>query len=323
MSRFKLLTILLLSLSVSIYSQSENRLFEVNQTKVDSYLDSICRLYVKNLNTNKQLDLSTPIKSARGGTHHIFGDSVKLRSAPTDSSGFKKLLGFQDIVFIPRYEGRLQYYPLTFNIRPGRYDHYLFCITEQGQYGFINSNEYTHSNNYIKKLPNIDFLLIERPKIAIIKNDYSEFRIFEVSKIDYSEKFKSLVYSIEDYRSEKLGKIFTFNIESWTENYIGQGYSPIFIEDDIIYWTKKDEKIHRYNLGTLIDSTIFSVPDSLTMWLCGPDFCYPGKIRTKKIRGEDLIHLFFCSKIIKPGEDECGTEANFLITKKGEIREIE
>ncbi len=323
MKRIKLLLILFIPLVLEVYSQTEYNLYEPDQTMVDSYLDSICKLYVKNLDTYKDLDLSVPIKSTRGAVCRIFGDSIKLRTTPSDSSKYLKLLNFKDNVFIPQFKGRLQYYPLTFNIRPGRYDYYLFCISEEGFFGFINSEEYTHSNNYIKDLPNTEYLLIERPKKAIVKKDYSTFKIFDAYNVNYSANNKSLVYAIEDYNSENLGKIFTFDIDRWTENNIGHGYSPVFMEDDIVYWTKNDEKIHRFNYKTQEDSTIFSVPDSLTMWLCGPDFCFPRKITIKNVNGENLIYLKFCSKLIKSGEDECGTEVKYLITKKGEIVNIE
>ncbi len=324
-----ILTILSIVFSIVAYSQIDTGSFIVNQSDIDLYLDSISNVYAKSAESYKKQNLLAPIKSGREGYYYIFGDSVKLLAVPDSKSNYKTLLNFGDIILIPRYKGlpkfhgQFQYSPLYFSINSGNYHSYVFCVTEQGNYGFIKTNEYYDQYNDIQLLPNTDYLLIKYPKKAIVKKDYSKYKIFDAYDINYSLKHNSLVYSIEGSRFDSPGKIFTFNINSWTENYIGQGYSPIFIEDDIIYWTKKDEKIHRYNFVIQVDSIIFSVPDSLTMWLCGPDNCFPLKIRTKNINNQNLIYLNFCSKIIKPGEDECGTEVKFLITRKGEIIEIE
>ena len=320
----KTITLLLIfCISIVVNSQTVNdSSYSVNQKEILSYLDSITNSYSSKLSRpHLNLDLSTPIKSTRKWYTYVFGDSVNIRSEPNTESNIITTLKFGDIILIPMFNGKNGNDGLSFH--ESRYLSFFFCITKDGKYGFISTGDFTHNKSYIKPLPGTDYLFIRHPRKAIVKNDYSKFKIFGASNTNYSEKYQTLVYSIENYKSEKLGNIYTFSIPEWKETNIGKGYSPTFIDDDIVYWTKEDEKIHLYNYKTGIDSVIFSVPDSLTMWLCGPDYCFPLKIRTKNTNNQNLIYLNFCSKIIKPGEDECGTEVKFLITRKGEIIDFE
>ena len=325
----QLISIIIIFSTLSLFSQRNRGPFDVNKFEIESFLDSIAKQYDSHRYQRGFTSLDFSNYLDYGNYAYAYSEDPKLFGTPEIEGAYKERLQFGDTILFPMFMSLKQPVPLTF-IYGGETDWYYvnFCITKKGNYGFISSDSYIDVH-YIKPIPNTDYLLFRwSPQAIVYKNDYTKRKYLNTSEIVFFSDNNLLVYCIDLRNDKDYMNMYTFQIDTWTEKYIGKGFSPKFIDTGVVYWSKeeegkKTEKVHFYNLNTKTDEVIFVAPDSLTLWSCGPDECDSHNIKIKEGNNESYIYLEFCSTIVRPGEDECGQPTNILINRKGEIIKIE
>jgi hypothetical protein len=328
---FFILLVGLFVLPSTLAGQPPDGTFAVDHKEVAVYLDSITKLYNSQLQQgpNRSIDFSTFVEN-RSSYVSAFNEAPKLYSVPDDKSTYKKLLEFGDTLLIPLFNASYEPTELRFLILEGdlKWHYFIFCVTKDGDYGFICSDRYIRHKN-IEPVSGTDYLLFRwSPQAIVLKDDFTKRKYFNTTDIVFSDDNNMLVFSVDIFDDKNYLNMYTFQLDTWTETFIGKGHSPTFIENEIVYWAKEEDEtetelVHLYGFTSEKDEIIFVVPDTLTLWLCGPDRCFPQKIEVKENNNEAQIALDFCSAIIRPGDDECGRETTFIINRKGEIIGIE
>lgn len=319
-----------IALIIVIYSvtwaQSSCKPFGIDTIEVKNYLNSMIfkyseHLYRKDLVVELKFDNSTYKQYS-----YVFSDSaVLLKESGLKSDAMMKLYS-GDTLWVPIFRKGSTTYKLIFLYPCGDFceNSLIFCVTKNGNYGFINYKDLINSSS-IYPIPDSDFNIIKSYRIGVAKKDFSKYKIFNTTDINYSDSKSKLVYAKDDELDPDYKSIYIFNLNTWTQKQVANGFRPMFYNDDILYWNKeenKQEKVFLLNSESKIDKLIFEIPDSLTLWGCGPDFCAPHKLLINETNNGKLIILPCCATVLRADDiDECGRGAVFVIDEEGEIIE--
>jgi hypothetical protein len=199
----------------------------------------------------------------------------------------------------------------------GKIGVYRFVFLKNGTFGFINDTELY---NNMQSFPDKDLLFIQAGgKNAILKSDYSQSFFFYSIDFEFYKGNKYLTYS-SSYE-EDSSFVYIYDVTKWENRRIGFGNNPSFADRKIIYGSglfqdENVEEIHSYNINNRKDTVFYVVPDTLTLWGCGGDYCYPGKIESF------LLNNVTCYKFILNAKNN-NLMYHLTINGKGEILKIE
>jgi hypothetical protein len=284
-----LIVFMLSFLSINLFSQSEYRIYQSIKPKVVPYLDSIAKIYYENSYHEgpmaKYQKDPYSILSTR-----VFGNNIRLLNAPNDSSDTVEKLTTGETVYYPYFlneeiqSHNIQRADFCFRLDDigdgmGKIGVYRFVFLKNGTLGFINETE-LYGN--MLSFPDKDLLFIqEGEKKAILKSDYSQSFFFYPIDFEFSKGNNYLTYS-SSYE-EDSSFVYLYDVNKWENRRIGFGNNPSFADQKIIYGSGlyKDinvEEIHSYNIDNRKDTVFYIVPDTLTLWSCGGDYCNPVKI---------------------------------------------
>jgi hypothetical protein len=301
LKRILVLFYLLIQFTLLSWTQYIQKDYLADNINVKKYLDSIRTLYgaqnwVENYDFAKLI-----IPNGYRNIQPIFGSNVKLLDSPTDKGKTIKSLNFGDSVYLPSFINGNITSVLTYRYGfcDNCYDAYLFCITKDGQYGFLYSRNLIESS---KNLPQTKYLILGNGiTSALIDQDFTKSIEFKTKTINYSDDSRQLVFSL-NYDTMVNPPINVYNISSGKYIVIGKGFNPIFLSNNyIVYFTMPDsnekyERVHLYDILSKKEKVLVQIPDSLTLWLYGPDDSSPSSIFIKKTISETNINLTLSPK---------------------------
>lgn len=326
-----ILSLFLFTLVTNVFSQKEFKIYSTIQSKVIPFIDSIFKIPFDRTYSEYALKYkSTPytIEPLR-----VFGDTILLVDSP-DSSKVVKKLAFGETVYCPYFytDGRYndirnlgwEYKLDDIGDGMGARTYFRFVFLEDGTFGFIN--EFDIFRN-ISTLPSTDLLFIKEDyKKAVVKNDYSKAFYFISYDYLFSEDCKIIIYSSkgDKYPLPDSSFVYLYELSTWKNQKIGFGYSPVFLNNKIVYWSgflddTNPEEVHLYDIVSGSDNVIYQVPDSITLWGCDPDGCGPSTIEVERTGNEDgiILGLSFIHDYDSP------RYFKFIMNIKGEINKIE
>ena len=321
--------LVLLSSFMSLLSISQSRSisYDAHQKEVTNFLNSISDEFYEKSYDTKKLDFSSFIGYSGNKFEEIHGGNVKLLIEPHKDSEHKAILTFGDIFYIPVFACESYPKQLVFSYRTGELSSevYYFGTTENGEYGFVNGDNII-SRGCIKISQNNNYYIYEKWRsIGIVKRDFTKNKIIYADNINFSHDKNSITYSQIASGEEETNKIFILDLNNWTEQCIGTGLSPSFVDDStLIYWSALKgrnlyEKIYLQNLNEKQNQTIFNVPDSLSLWSCPGDYYRPEELEVIKSKNTIYISFKLYEKTPNMDGEEIGT---YKININGEIIEI-
>jgi hypothetical protein len=294
-------TFLFIEFSLLSQVQSFQKEYHVENKNVKKYLDSIRVIYRVNNWVDNYDFTKFVISNDYINLQQIFGCDVRLLDIPDESGKSIKSLNFGDTVYIPSFiNGKINSaLGYRYGFCDNCYDFYYFCITKEGLYGFLYSKNIIETS---KSLPHTDYLLMQNGiSSALISKDYSKIRVFDTKKINYSYDSKLLAYSKND-RAFINPSIYIYDIANDKQIPIDSGYSPVFLSNSsIIFFTMPNSKVNYesvrlYDIITKKEKLLIQIPDSLTLWMYGPDGSDPGTISINRIDNKDNIQLMLSLK---------------------------
>jgi hypothetical protein len=329
-----LLTFCLFTFLINAFSQQEYKIYSNIKQKVIPYLDSISKLYFeKSYHEEPLMEYQKDLYSI--GAYRVFGDEIKLFEAPNDSSVVKRILHTGETLFYPnfnRYYDRYNNYRSVFYCYRldsigdgmGQFECFRFVFLSDGNFGFIHDSDIISE---IISFPYSDLIFVKgEGKNAIMKTDLSKSCYFYPNYLVFSNDNKYLTYSTKEHDSSFVYLIETLKCESQK---VGFGNSPNFAGNKIVYSSgfyqdTVAEKVHLYNIDTKKDTLFYILPDSLTLWGCGPDYCSSSQIQSKDLNQNRLYLLTLELKntydTIYYGYDSIYYD--FEINEKGKVIEI-
>jgi hypothetical protein len=313
------------------FSQKEYKIYSSIQSRVIPFIDSIFKIPFDR--TYREYSLKYKSTPYTVEPLRVFGDTILLVDSP-DSSKVVKKLAFGETVYCPYFYTDGPYNDLRnlgweyklddIGDGMGARTYFRFVFLEDGTFGFINEFDIFHN---IATLPSTDLLFIkESYKKAIVKKDFSKAFYFTFYDYQYSEDCKSMIYSSkgEKYPQPDSSFVYLYELSTWKNKKIGFGYSPVFLDNQIVYWSgfiddTNPEEVHLYDIASGSNKVIFQVPDSITLWGCDPDGCGPSTIEVERTGNEDEIILGLCFI----HDYESPRYFKFRMNIKGEINKVE
>jgi hypothetical protein len=325
------LLLLIITLATNVFSQKEFRIYSTIKSKIIPFVDSIFNLSFERTHRDNILNYKEMPYTIE--TLRVFGKNILLVDSP-DSSKVVRKLALGEIVYCPYYFNTNDSYYNIWHLGwlyklddigdgMGATTWFRLVFLEDGTFGFIN--EFDLFNN-ISTLPATDLLFIkEHQKKAIVKNDFSRAFYFNSYYYPFSKDGKFMTYS---WKGEKFPQpdsafVYLYELSTWKNKKIGYGYSPIFLNNQIVYWSgfrddSNPEKVHLYDIASGYDKVIYQVPDSITLWWCGEDGCDPRDLKIES-SGNKIRIILGLSYI---NDYESVKWFTFKINLKGEIIEI-
>jgi hypothetical protein len=342
----------LTSLFVSIliftvaYPQNEFKLYSTIKKEVISYLDSTLKKESDHLYYNgyEKIDkFKIKLNPCSILDMMVYDDSTVLISQPDNPSSIAEYLRFGITFHIPHFytsdENVIASYHLgnsaksimlNYSNKVDGRNNYIFGFLDNGRFGFIKSEYLVHWGKIIAENPRDRICAIQGTNMLYIREknentirdfDYNKLFFFKSNDVCISDKKKKIVYSVNFPNDSCYQQIFEFDPLTLQNKHILNGFSPQYIENSILYWTKlKDQQeiIHLYHLDDQTDQVIYNIPDTLTLFRTINEAVYPFKAERNNTKKE--IELFLTIYIKEKGTDY--DRVSILMDKNGTISKI-
>jgi hypothetical protein len=292
----KKLTSLFVSLLIYTvaYPQNEFKLYSTIKKEVISYLDSTLRKESDHLNHNgyeKINKLKFKLNPFFISDMIVYDESAVLISKPDSPSSLIEHLRFGENIHIPHFytidsiilsQSNSGNYTesvlLNYSNKIDGRNNYIFGFLDNGKFGFVKLEYLGYRGVYNPNEPGVKIRAIQGTNMLYISKDnentirdfdYKKLFFFKSNDVCISDEKKKIYYSINFLHDLCFQQIYELDPLTLKSKYILIGFSPQYIENSILYWTKligEPEKIHLYHLDNQTDQILYNVPDSLTLY---------------------------------------------------------
>jgi hypothetical protein len=273
----------------------------------------------------------------------VYDESAVLISQPDSPSSLIEHLRFGETIHIPHFytidsiilsQSNSGNYTesvlLNYSNKIDRRNNYIFVFLDNGKFGFVkreyigyrgvyNPNEH---GDKIRAIQGTNMLYISKDNENTIRDfDYKKLFFFKSNDVCISDEKKKIVYSVNFPNDSCYQQIFEFDPLTLQNKHILNGFSPQYIENSILYWTKlkgQQEKIHFYHLDDQTDQILYNVPDSLTLYKTRDETVC--RFQVGKNKTNEGMELYISLDIKQKGTDY--NRVSILMDMNGTISKI-
>jgi hypothetical protein len=342
----------LTSLFVSIliitvaYPQNEFKLYSTIKKEVISYLDSTLKKESDHLSNNgyeKSNKLKIKLNPCSISDMTIYDENAVLILLPDSPLSIAEHLHFGEtvhvpyfytkdsIVIAPSYLGNsTKNIMLNYSNKIDGRNNYIFVFLDNGKFGFVKSEYLGYRGVYnpnetgdkIRAIQGTNMLYISKDNENTIRDfDYKKLFFFKSNDVCISDDVRKIYYSINFLHDLCFQQIYEFDPSTLKSKYILIGFSPQYIENSILYWTKligEPEKIHLYHLDNQTDQILYTVPDSLTLYRTRDETVC--RFQAGKNKTKEGMELYISMDIKQKGTDY--NRVSILMDINGTISKI-
>jgi hypothetical protein len=311
------------------YPQNEFKLYSTIKKEVISYLDSTLKKESDHLYHNgyeKSSKLKIRLNPCSISDMTVYDENAVLISKPNSPSSLIEHLRFGETIHIPHfyttdsviltnpYMGNLaENIMLNYSNEIDGRNNYIFVFLDNGKFGFVKLEYIGYRGVYnpnepgdkIRAIQGTNMFYISKDNENTIRDfDYKKLFFFKSNDVLISDEKKKIVYSVNFPNDSCYQQIFEFDPLTLQNKHILNGFSPQYIENSILFWTKligEPEKIHLYHLDNQTDQILYNVPDSLTLYRTRDETVC--RFQVGKNKTKEGMELFLTIYIKEKGTD--------------------